>query len=94
MPTQILAIGGGDANSSDVVVAAGATLTVSLKDDAGPRVGELEPNTLVRILLKDDAGEYFQVGRLDADTPVLVIQGAGTYRFTRMSGGRCGVFSA
>lgn len=93
MPTQILAVAGGDADSSDVTVAAGDTLTVALKDDAGPRVNELEANVLVQILLKDDAGQYFRVGSLTRDDPVKVIQGAGTYRFSRVSGGACGVFS-
>lgn len=93
MPTQILAVAAGDADSADVVIAAGDTLTVALKDGAGPRVGELEPNMMVRIMLKDDAGQYFQVGALTATEPAKVIQGAGTYRFTRVSGGLCGVFS-
>lgn len=92
MPTQILAVGTADANSADVVIAAGASLTVCIKDAAGPVV----PNgSIVGILLKDDAGQYFQVDQLTAHRPAVVITGAGTYRFSRnnKAGVSCGVFS-
>lgn len=90
MPTQILAAGTTAADSSDVVVAAGTPLTVCLKDAAG---GHVESGAEVRIGLKDDAGQYFQVDSLTGSKPALVIVGAGTYRFSRMPGVSCGVFS-
>lgn len=90
MPTEILAVNTTAADSSDVVVAAGDTLTVCLKDAAGPGV---LGGALVRISLKDDAGQYFQVDTLSGSKPALVITGAGTYRFTRVAGPSCGVFS-
>ena len=93
MPTEILAIGGGDGTSSDVVIAAGESLTVALKDVAGPIVAERDPNVSVGILLKDDDGQYFIVDRLTSDRPALLIQAAGTYQFKRMSGATVGVFS-
>lgn len=90
MPTQILATGASAADSSDVVVAAGTPLTVCLKDAAGSTV---ESSAEVRISLKDDAGQYFQVDELTGSKPATVIVGAGTYRFSRAPGVSCGVFS-
>lgn len=91
MPAEILAPGTGAADSSDVVIASGSQLTVALKDAAGP-------NSLagasVKIRIKDDAGQYFDVDTLDAFKPAVVITGAGTYRFSRLAGGpSVGVFS-
>lgn len=89
MATEILAVGTTLANSSDVVVT--DPLTVCLKDAAGPKVGA---GARVDILVKDDAGQYFQIGGLNNSAPSLVIVGPGTYRFTRPAGTSCGVFSA
>lgn len=91
MATEILAVGTSAANSSDVVVATGNQLTVCLKDAAGPVVGG---GAVVHILAKDDAGQYFRVDTLATSKPALVITGAGTYRFSRLAGTSCGVFSA
>jgi len=90
MATQILAVGTTAADSGDVVVASGAQLTVSLKDAAGPDV--LGGATVI-IQLKDDAGQYFRVDTLTGRKPALVIAAAGTYRFSRLAGPSCGVFS-
>jgi hypothetical protein len=91
MPTEILATGTTAANSSDVVVAAGGTLTVSLKDSAGPDLG---PSVHVDILLKDDAGQYFPVDTLYIRRRAVQIVAAGTYRFSRTASvDPCGVFS-
>lgn len=87
MASEVLASGTGAANSSDVVVT--SPLTVALKDAAGP---SLSGDEQVDILLKDDAGQYFRVDSLSAARPALVINGNGTYRFTRVAG-TCGVFS-
>ena len=86
----ILAIGTTAANSSDVVIEVGEPLTVSLEDAAGPKV---LGGALVHILLKADSGEYFRVGQLSAERPAAIIDGAGTYRFSRVAGVSCGVFS-
>jgi hypothetical protein len=90
MATQILAVGTTALDSADVVVTASG-LTVSLKDAAGPR---LAPNALVHITLKDDAGQYFRVDQLNSDRPAVFIAAPGTYRFSRVAGVSCGVFSA
>jgi len=90
MATEILAVGTTAANSADVTIAAGATLTVCLKDAAGAVIGNAAK---VEIQLKDDAGEYFTVATLTGGRPSIVIVGAGTYRFSRHAGISCGVFS-
>lgn len=86
MPTQILATGNTAADSADIVVA-GAPVTVCLK-------GADAYKAQVLIKLKDDAGAYTQVGSLAPSSPVLCITAPGTYRFSRVAGGNCGVFSA
>ena len=88
MATELLPIGTGDASSSDLVVAAGTQVTVGLKDEAGPVVG----GGRVSVQLKADSGEYFNVDEMGTSRQALVISGAGTYRFTRIAGGSCGVF--
>lgn len=90
MPTEILAVAATQADSSDVVVAAGDELTVAIKDANPPAV---DPNALVDVQLKDDDSNYFNVDLLDSSRPALIL-GAGTYRFSRRAGGSCGVFSA
>lgn len=92
MPTQILAVGSANASSADVVVGAGESLTVSLKDTAGSYV---DNGCIVDIMLKDDAGQYFRVDTLTAQKPAVVISAAGTFRFSRRNkvGKSCGVFS-
>lgn len=91
MATEILAINTTAANSSDVTVAVGTPLTVSLKDAAGPVVALAAK---VEIQLKGDNSEYYTVATLTGGKPALVISGAGTYRFSRAAGASCGVFSA
>jgi hypothetical protein len=92
MPTQILAVGTADADSPDVVIAAGESLTVALKDATGPVVAS---GCIVDILLRDDAGQYFLIDTLTVHQPAVVISAAGTYRFSRKNRGTasCGVFS-
>jgi hypothetical protein len=89
MATEILAIGQTEANSADVTVAAGDTLTVALKGLAGtfPR------NAVVHVQLKDDDNAYNTVDTLKSSRPALVIT-AGSWRFSRRAGEPCGVFSA
>jgi hypothetical protein len=89
MATEVLAIGTTAANSSDIVVAAGTTLTLALKDAAGPTVAS---GGYVKLQLKGDAGEYWDVDALTPSRAALVVVGAGTYRVSRVAGGSCGVF--
>lgn len=84
--TQILATANGAADSADVTIAAGSTLTVGLK-------GVTDQNALVLISLKDDGSAYNQIGRLTSAESVLLISAPGTYRFSRVAG-TCGVYSA
>lgn len=87
--TEILAVGTTAANSSDVVVASGQNLAVTLKDAAGPT---LAAGAIVHVLRKDDAGQYFRVADLTTNDPNMLIQEAGTYRFSRVAGTSAGVF--
>jgi hypothetical protein len=92
MPAEILAVGTDDINSADVVVLAGNSLTVALKDATGPTVAQ---GATVDILLKDDDNQYFRIDTLNYHRPAVVISAAGTYRFSRRNraGVSCGVFS-
>lgn len=87
MPSNILATGNTAADSADVVVAAGTPLTVVLK-------GADKYKAQVFIKLKDDVGAYTQVGSLSGMDPAKCIVAPGTYRFSRVAGANCGVFSA
>jgi hypothetical protein len=86
MATQILATAATAADSADVDVVAGTPLTVSLK-------GVVDGAASVVILLKDDASAYNIVGALNSHAPSTLISAPGTYRFTRIAGATCGVFS-
>lgn len=86
MPTQLLAPGNTAADSADVVVAAGTPITVCLKSISG--------FAAISIKLKDDAGNYLEVGSLGTASPATCITAPGTYRFSRAAGTTCGVFRA
>lgn len=87
MPTNILTTGTTALDSSDVVVAASTPLTVGLK-------GSFDSTSRVVISLKDDGGAYIPVEELTQSKAALLIAAPGTYRFTRIAGGSCGVYSA
>jgi hypothetical protein len=87
MATELLATGSTAANSADLVVASGSMVTVALK-------GVVDATARVRILLKDDTAAYSDVAELNSFRPATEIVAPGTYRFTRVAGGACGVFSA
>lgn len=87
MPTERLAVGTDGEDSADFTVAANEEATVCLKDAEGPVV-----SGRVDIMLKDDDGQYFTVDSLTAQQPALVLT-AGTWKFRRVQGGSCGVFS-
>ncbi|ULK98848.1 hypothetical protein [Bradyrhizobium sp. I71] len=93
MATQILAVGTNALSSSDVTVTSGSSLTVALKGDNGARVNS---GAVVKIELKADDGNYYEVGELSGYTGKTgtMIDAPGTYRFSRIAGGACGVFSA
>ncbi len=85
---EILPVADTAANSGDVTVMAGEPITVALKG--------AEYGAVVNIGLKDDAGTYQNVGRLEqiSGGNVVTISGPGTYRFSRVAGKNCGVFRA
>jgi hypothetical protein len=86
MATQLLATGSTAADSTDVVIDQGSTLTVSLKG--------ADAKAQVNIALKDDVSGYQVVGSLSLPKKAVCIIAPGTYRFSRLAGGTCGVFSA
>lgn len=86
MATQLLATGSTAADSSELTVAAGTPVTVSIKGDVSP--------VEVQIKLKDDAGGFRTVGYLTSGRPALCVSAPGVYKFTRAAGQTCGVFSA
>jgi len=83
MATQILATASTALSSSDTVFT--SDTLVSLK---GAAVG-----ANVTIESKDDAGTYNVVGVLTQEKPSGILP-AGTFRFTRIAGASCGVYSA
>lgn len=82
---ELLAVGTTDANSADLVVAAGSTNTVCLKG--------YTQNALCVVQLKDDGGAYIAVDELTSSKPRLVLP-PGTWRVSRMAGASCGAFNA
>ncbi|MBX4992303.1 hypothetical protein ABID08_000734 [Rhizobium binae] len=87
MATELLAVGSTAANSADLVVASGSTVLIGIK-------GATTAQARVRITVKDDAGGYTDVGELTPFRPAIAITAPGTYRFSRVAGEMCGVFSA
>lgn len=88
MATQLLAVGTNAASSDDVIVDEGSSITVALKG------ASFSVRGVVKVELKDDAGGYWEIDRLNEYQPALVIVAPGTYRFSRVAGVSCGVFSA
>jgi hypothetical protein len=85
MATEILATGSTAADSADVVVAAGTPVTVGLK-------GVADGQARVLISLYDGAA-YNVVGELRSHSSSTQITAPGTYRFSRVAGATCGVYS-
>lgn len=82
---EILATASTAASSSDITITASAPLAVALK---GYEVG-----AMVHYYLKDDAGAYNYGGTLNSQNPARQITAPGLYRFTRVAGISCGVYS-
>lgn len=83
MATNIISTGTTATDSSDTTFT--TDTLVSLKDAV--------PGAQVNISAKDDAAAYQRVGVLTQDKPSGILP-AGTYRFSRLAGASCGVFSA
>lgn len=84
MATSILATGTTASSSSDTTFT--SDTLVSLK-------GPPEADAKVVVASKDDGGAYNVIGALTQDKPSGILA-AGTYRFTRIAGPSCGVYSA
>lgn len=85
--TEILAIGTSDATSSDFTLT-GESTSLLLTTTSGV----ITSNTgFAEIQVKNTAGLYLTIGRLDSKTPMLVLSAPGIYRVSRTTGGSCGV---
>lgn len=96
MATEILAVGTTAANSADLVIADGDVVGVCLKGPPQSSTFYPQPST-VYVELKDDGGNYVLVGALTSASNASMAAALtvpGTYRFTRVAGSNCGVFSA
>ena len=81
--TNVLTAATSDASSSDQTITSDTVFGLK-----GASQG-----AKVRIELKDDGSNYNVVGYLTPEEPAKVLS-AGTWRFTRLGGVSCGVYSA
>lgn len=81
MATQILAAGTSAADSSDVVVTVGAPTTIFLKAGAD---GPVSSDADFDIKIKSAGSTWHTIGKLTGKEPAKVIDGAGTYRVSRV----------
>lgn len=81
--TNVLTAATSDASSADQTITADTVFGIK-----GASAG-----AKVRIELKDDGGAYNLVDYLTPELPAKVLS-AGTWRFTRIGGVSCGVYSA
>lgn len=81
---ELIATGTTAANSADVTVTTTA-VAVALKAAAD--------GAEVVVSLKDDGGAYNIIGRITSGSPVATVSAPGVYRFSRVAGKSCGVFS-
>lgn len=75
--TTVLAAGTTAADSTDVSVAAGASVTIAMFVTAGG-LGDAALTVLL-----DTPGEDVPVHRLDSNVPAVALSGPGTYRLRR-----------
>lgn len=86
--TTILAAGTSAATSTDILVAAGASVTVGLFSAAA-----IPPEVRLQILIDTPSADDV-VGVLTGAEPVMVLSGPGTYRVSRpLIGVSVGVFT-
>lgn len=78
---EILAPTTAAANSPDQVIAAGSSLTLTLKPATG--AAPLPQFTWASVLKKTSGGDYLSFGTLSAGEPVLVLSAAGTFRVSK-----------
>lgn len=81
---EIIASGTTEANSSDIIVADGASTTVFLKSGTG---GQIVNGASATVQIKSSGGHYFPIGSLDQYNSAKVIQAPGTYRVVRHANG-------
>ena len=84
---ELIPTGSSTANSADITVTDGSSLTVGLK-------GLTDSQARVIIYIKDDGGGYNAIGELSSFSTVVVLAAPGVYRVSRIAGAICGVYSA
>lgn len=95
MASEILAVGTGEASSSDVVLDAGDKVTIALKGGATDEPS-VPSGARVKVLLKDDDGYYWEQFELAVPNQTcIMLEGPATYKVTRLDNGvTCGAFTA
>lgn len=80
MATELIAIGVTAVSSSDITATAGTPVTLFLKKTSD---GPVDSTVRAIIEVKDSLGAYHEVGALNGQYPVRVIDGPGTFRVSR-----------
>lgn len=83
MPTEILPVASGAANSSDLVLADGESMNLLLEGAAF--------DARANIAIKGATGAYVVVDGITQDVPAVNVIGPATYRVSRVGTAACGV---
>jgi hypothetical protein len=81
---QIIPIGTTQADSADIVIAAGAKATISLFAAAGPSIPQ---GAVALIQRKASNAQYFTDSVLTNFSPATIVEAEGTYRVRREANG-------
>lgn len=74
---EIIAPTTAQADSATFVIAPGDSVTLLLKDAAGPYV---PPDCVAFVQQESSGGEWFTVGQIDTQNPAKVLLAAGSFR--------------
>lgn len=83
MATELIAVGAAAADSGDILVAAGAPVTIYLKAAAS---GPVDSAARCTVQLKSVGGTYHQFAELTGNDPAAVLDAPGTFRVSRVNG--------
>lgn len=77
---ELLAPTAAAAESTPLVIAAGDSVTLLLKDAVGPTC---PPGCVALVQQQSSGGEWFTVGQIDTQTPAKVLVATGTFRVAK-----------
>lgn len=77
---ELLAPTTAQADSGSFAILAGDSVTLLLKDAAGPYC---PPNCIAFVQQQSSGGEWFTVGQIDTLNPAKVLLAAGTFRVSK-----------